>query len=97
MNSGVSSQGDFISPRRSTIKSPRSTGGKTLRNFEGFLKNYSAIFSQPLDQIWLEFTFDQDGQLNKEKSRLFIAEVCKVIDGDRASNYDDSKFDELFD
>ena len=80
-------------PTKST-KSPPKTSEKTL---EFYLKKYNASFSRPLDEVWAEIDTNGKGQLTKDQTKQFMAQVVTLIDQDRMNNYDPSKFESMFD
>lgn len=57
------------------------------------LKSYNTKFERPLDEVWLEFDLDEQGQLTKEQSKKFLDEVQNLIGEERKNNYDKNDFD----
>ena len=66
---------------------------KTLKEY---LATYSASFSQDIDEVWLKNDLDKNGYLDKVEAKAFLDQVVKIIDKDRAGNYDPKQFDVIF-
>merc|ERR1711908_134235 len=62
-----------------------------------YLENYSASFSKDIDVLWDTHDIDRNGYLDRKEAKTYLDDIYKIIDKDRASNYDKAKFDEVFD
>jgi hypothetical protein len=49
-----------------------------------------------IDELWDNSDADKNGMLDKEECKVFLAKVKDLMNEDRAKNYDESKFDEIF-
>ena len=61
-----------------------------------YFKNYKTQFSKPIDEVWDQADSDKNGYLDKNEAKVFLDEIVKIIDKDRAQNYKKENFDELF-
>lgn len=61
-----------------------------------YLKNYNALFSKPIDEVWDQADSDHNGYLDRNEAKQFLDEIVKIIDKDRAQNYKRENFDKLF-
>ena len=75
--------------RKSSIKANKN-------DFKRYLATYKCDFSTPLDELWEDFDIDKNGFLDREEAKPFLEEVRKVIQRDRAANYDTKEFEEMF-
>ena len=46
--------------------------------------------------MWTKYDTDGNGILDKEEAKPFIDHVARIIEADRAKNYNKNKFLELF-
>lgn len=47
--------------------------------------------------MWTKYDSDGNGYLDKDEAKPYIEHVAKIIEAERAKNYQQDKFDELFD
>ena len=69
---------------------------KSEKTLKSHLKNYKVKFNKDLDELWSENDDDKNGWLNKVEAENFVKEVARIIDQDRAKNFDMSEFPKLF-
>ena len=61
------------------------------------LEQYSQNFKIDVDELWNFTDVDGNGMLDREECRVFLREIRKHAVRERARNYDEGRFDELFD
>lgn len=49
-----------------------------------------------IDELWNTSDADKNGMLDKEECKVFLAKVKDMMSEERANNYDESKFEEIF-
>ena len=54
---------------------------------------FKTYISRDVDELWDAVDNDNNGVLDKDETKNFLAELKKVMAEDRANNYDESKFD----
>jgi len=71
---------------------------KSEKTLKSHLKNYKVKFfgNKDLDELWSEKDDDKNGWLDKFEAEKFVKEVARIIDQDRAKNFDMSEFPKLF-
>lgn len=57
---------------------------------------YASNFKRDLDDMWLQFDFDNNGVLDRRECKGFVDELVKNIGADRAKNYNRLQFDYYF-
>lgn len=61
------------------------------------LQGYSENFEIDVDDLWYMVDYDKNGILSKEECKDFVEELKTYTVAERGNNYDESKFDEMFD
>ena len=60
------------------------------------LGSYASNFKIDPESLWFQHDQDQNGMLDREECKAFMADLSKYISADRARNYNANKFYELF-
>lgn len=57
---------------------------------------YQANFKRDLDDMWIQFDYDNNGILDRKECKDFINELARHIGADRSKNYNRVNFDYYF-
>jgi len=63
------------------------------KSLKEFLGTYSKNFTKDVDELWDEVDNDNNGILDKDETKAFLAELKKNMNEDRAKNYDEANFE----
>ena len=60
------------------------------------MRTSKIVFSKSLDDLWIEKDADGNGFLNIDEAKEFLLDIQKIIENDRAKNFDMQELPVLF-
>ena len=87
----------FKTPAAAKAKEKAKNKSSNKQSLKDLLGKYSQNFSKDLDELYATHDADQNGMLDREEMKTFLAELVQHMEEERAKNYDEANFDTLFD
>jgi len=78
-------------------KEKAATRPANLKPLSEYLGSYATDnITGNIDELWDASDADKNGMLDKEECKVFLAKVKEMMKEDRAKNYDEAKFEDIF-